>query len=59
MGLFTNPGEELVCKGKGFHPASFGEPWKDLADIIQRYITSDGRHDVVRPCHLKLLAALK
>jgi len=36
-----------------------GEPWVELARIVQSYITCDGRKDVVRPCHLKLLAVLR
>ena len=36
-----------------------GEPWTELARIVQSYITCDGRKDVVRPRHLKLLAVLK
>ena len=36
-----------------------GEAWAELVRIIQSYITCDGRKDVVRPCHLKLLIVLK
>jgi hypothetical protein len=56
---FAEPGEELDKKGKGLNPTALSEPWRELAGVIQRYITCDGRYDVVRPCHLKLLAALK
>jgi hypothetical protein len=56
---FIDPGEELDKKGKGLNPNALSEPWRELAGVIQRYITCDGRYDVVRPCHLKLLAALK
>jgi hypothetical protein len=56
---FVEPGEELDKKGKGLNPTALSEPWRELAGVIQRYITCDGRYDVVRPCHLKLLATLK
>jgi hypothetical protein len=56
---FTDPGEELDKKGKGLNPSTLREPWKELAGIIQWYITCDGRYDIIRPRHLKLLAALK
>jgi len=56
---FIEPGEELNKKGKGLNPSTLSEPWKELAGIVQRYITCDGRYDVIRPCHIKLLAALK
>lgn len=32
--LFINLGEELAHKGKGFHPASFREPWWELAEGV-------------------------
>jgi hypothetical protein len=56
---FVDPGEELDKKGKGLNPSTLSEPWKELAGVIQRYITCDGRYDVIRPRHLKLLATLK
>jgi hypothetical protein len=56
---FVEPGEELDKKGKGLNPSALSEPWRELEGVIQRYITCDGRYDVVRPCHLKLLATLK
>jgi hypothetical protein len=56
---FTEMGEELDKKGKGLNPSTLSEPWKELAGIVQRYITCNGRYDVIRPRHLKLLAALK
>jgi hypothetical protein len=56
---FVDPGEELDKKGKGLNPNTLSEPWKELAGVIQRYITCDGRYDVIHPRHLKLLAALK
>ena len=39
--------------------ANLGEPWAELARIMQSYITCDGRKDVVRPRHLKLLPVLR
>jgi hypothetical protein len=39
---FTDPGEESNKKGKGINPSTLIEPWKELARIIQRYITCDG-----------------
>ncbi len=46
-------------KGKVIYPTSLSEPWHELEKVIQKYITCDGRHDVVRPWNLKLLATLK
>ena len=57
--IFQDDGQTLTVKGRGVHPASLGEPWIELARIVQAYITCDGRKDVVRPRHLKLLAVLK
>ena len=56
---FKDEGEQVMQKGKGIQPSSLAETWKELASIIQRYITCDGRRDVVRPRQLKLLAVLK
>jgi hypothetical protein len=39
---FVDPGEELDKKGKGLNPNTLNEPWKELAGVIQRYITYDG-----------------
>ena len=46
-------------KRKGLNPSTLSEPWKELAGIVQWDITCDGQYDVIRPRHLKLLAALK
>ena len=46
---FKDEGEQVVRKGKGIQPSSLAEPWRELASIIQRYITCDGRQVVVRP----------
>ena len=56
---FTDPGEELDRKWKVLNPSTLREPWKELVGVIQWYITCDGRYDVIRPHHLKLLATLK
>jgi hypothetical protein len=56
---FIEPREELDKKGKGLNPTALSEPWRELAGVIQRYITCDGRYDVMRLRHLKLLASLK
>ena len=56
---FKDEGEKLVRKGKGIQPSSLEEPWRELASIVQKYITCDERHDVVRPQQIKLLAVLK
>jgi hypothetical protein len=56
---FIDLGEELDKKGNGINPSTLRESWKELAWVIKRYITCDGRYDVIRPRHLKLLAALK
>jgi len=42
--------------GKGIYPSALQQPWQELAVIIQRYITCDGQHDMVKPQQLKLLA---
>ena len=59
MQIFQDEGQRLIVKGRGLHPASLGKPWTELARIVQACITCDGRKDVVRPRHLKLLAVLK
>ena len=59
MESFTERGEELDKKGKGLNPSTLSEPWKELAGIVQHYITCNGRYNVIRPCHLKLLTTLK
>ena len=57
--IFQDEGQNLTMKGKGVLPATLGEPWSELAKVVQSYITCEGRKDVVRPRHLKLLAVLK
>ena len=59
MEIFQEEGQSLTVKGKGVLPATLGEPWTELEKIVQSYITCEGRKDVVRPRHLKLLAVLK
>lgn len=59
MEIFRDKGQELIKKGKGIRPYSLGEPWGELAQIFQNYITCDGCRDVVRPWQLKLLEILK
>jgi len=59
MDIFQDEGQSLIVKGKGVLLATLGEPWTELAKIVQSYITCEGRKDVVRPRHLKLLAVLK
>jgi len=59
MATFWDEGQNLIVKGKGVHPSSLGQPWIELARVVQSYITCDRRKDVVRPRHLKLLALLK
>jgi hypothetical protein len=56
---FVEPREELDKKGKGLNPSALSKQWRELAGVIQIYITCDGRYSMVRPCHLKLLAVLK
>jgi hypothetical protein len=56
---FVEPREELNKNGKGLNPTALSEPWREMEGVIQRYITCDGREDVVWQSHLKLLAALK
>lgn len=57
--IFRDEGHNLTVKGKEVLPATLGEPWAELAIIVQSYITCNGRKDVVRPHHLKLLAVLR
>ena len=59
MEIFQDKGQSLTIKGKGVLPATLGEPWTELTRTVQNYITCEGRKDVVRPRHLKLLAVLK
>jgi hypothetical protein len=44
---FVYPGEELEKMGKGLNPNTLNKPWKEMAGVIQRYITYDGRYDVI------------
>jgi hypothetical protein len=39
---FAEPGEEFDKKGKGLNPTALSEPWRELAGMVQRYITCDG-----------------
>ena len=57
--IFQDEGQSLTIRRKGVLPAALGEPWAELAKTIQSYITCEGKKDVVRPRHLKLLAVLK
>ena len=59
MKFFQDDEHTLVVKGRGVQQMSLVEPWTELARIVQAYITCDGRKDVVRPHHLKLLVVLK
>ena len=59
MEIFQSEGQSLTVKGKGVLSTTLGEPWTELAKIVQSYITCEGRKDVVRARHLKLLAVLK
>ena len=52
--IFLDEGQNLTVKGKGVQPETLGEPWAELARVVQSYITCNGRKDVVRPCHLNL-----
>jgi hypothetical protein len=56
---FIQPREEIDKKGKGLNPTALIKPWRDILGVIQRYVTCDGRYNVVRLRHLKILAALK
>lgn len=40
--VFPDPSERLVRTGKAIHPSALRQPWKELAVIVQRYITCDG-----------------
>lgn len=42
IATFRDEGQNLIVKGKGIQPSSLGEPWTELARIIQSYITCDG-----------------
>lgn len=57
--IFQDEGQNLTRSGKGVLPIALVEPWEELVRIVQNYITCEGRKDVVRPCHLKLLVVLK
>jgi len=59
MEIFQDEGQNLTVKGKGVLPATLGESWTKLEKVVQSYITCEGRKDVVRPRHLKLLVVLK
>ena len=57
--IFQDEGQHLTIKGKGILPATLGEPWTELARIVQSCITCEGRKDVVRPRHLKTFSCSK
>lgn len=57
--VFKDERHELIIKGKGVIPSSLGEPWGELARVIQNYTTCDGQIDVIRSHQLKLLVVLK
>lgn len=59
MEIFQDEGQSLTIKGKGVLLAMLGEPWAELARTVQSYITCEGKKDVVRPRHLKLLVVIK
>ena len=40
--LYQDEGQELTVKGKGVLPATLGEPWSELAKVVQSYITCEG-----------------
>ena len=56
MNIFRDEGQTLNVKGTWVQLETLGEPWAELARVVQSYITCNGRKDVVRPHHLKLLA---
>ena len=57
--IFQDEGQNLTVKGKGVLPEALGEPWIELANIFQSYITYEGRKDVVRPRHLRTFSRIK
>lgn len=59
MEVFRDKEQELIKKGKGIRPSYLGEPWGELAQIVQKYITYNGNRDVVRLQQLKILVVLK
>ena len=52
---FLIPGCEKLDWKNGVHVSKMKLGWKIPLDMIQNYITYDGRHDRILKCHLKLL----
>ena len=52
---FLMPGCEKLDWKNGVHVSKMKPGWKVPLEVIQNYITCDGRYDRVLKCHLKLL----
>ena len=52
---FLMPGCENLDWKNGVHVSKMKPGWKIPLEVIQNYITCDGRYDKVLKCHLKLL----
>ena len=52
---FLIPGTEKLDWKNGVHVSMMKPAWRVPLEVIQNYITCDGRYDRVLKCHLKLL----
>ena len=52
---FLIPGSEKLDWKNGVHVSRMKPAWRVPLEVIQNYITCDGRYDRVLKCHLKLL----
>ena len=49
------PGCEKLDGKNGVHVSKMKPGWKVPLEVVQNYITCDGRYDRILKCHLKLL----
>ena len=55
---FLMPGFEKLDWKNGIHVSKIKPSWKIPLEMVQNYITCDGRYDRVLKCHLRLLMHL-
>ena len=55
---FLMPGFEKLDWKNGIHVSKIKPNWKIPLEMVQNYITCDGRYDRVLKCHLQLLMHL-
>ena len=55
LNMFLLPGFKKLDWGKGIHLNNVKPEWRDVLNIIRRYITCEGRFATVFKYHLRLL----